>query len=71
MALWERPTEIFETLECGGYLVQYKQYMLEKPPSYFYDLKPEYQMFSLRSSDQIQRRRARTDAELPGRQIII
>ena len=49
MAIWERPTEIFETLECGGYIVQYKQYMLEKPPSYFYDLKPEYQMFSLRS----------------------
>eukprot|EP00943_MAST-04B_sp_MAST-4B-sp1_P009877 g9877.t1 len=49
MALWERPTEVFETLECGGYTVQYKVYMLEKPPPYFYNLKPEYQMFSLRS----------------------
>ena len=40
MALWERPTEVFETLECGGYAVQYKVYMLEKPPPYFYNLKP-------------------------------
>jgi len=49
MALWERPTEVFETLNCGGFTVQYKTYMLEEPPSYFHNLKPEYQMFSLRS----------------------
>ena len=33
LAVWERPTEVYEVLECGGYMVQYKTYMLEPPPT--------------------------------------
>ena len=49
MAIWERPKEVYKVLECGGYMVEYKDYMLEKPPSYYGRMRPEFQMFSLRS----------------------
>lgn len=49
LAVWERPTEVYEVLECGGYMVQYKTYMLEPPPDYYERLREEFRMFSLRS----------------------